>query len=261
MDHKQVGQFWDENADTWTQLARMGCDLYRDHINTPAFLAMLSDVNGLSGLDIGCGEGYNTRMVAQRGAKMTAIDISPKFIANAQEYEQREPLGIKYDRASAVELPFDDDSFDFAIATMSLMDIAETEKAIAEAYRIIKQGGFFQFSITHPCFWTSSWEWIRDESGKRTALKCGDYFAEQNGDIERWIFGATPAELKAKLLPFKIPRFTRPLSKWLNMLIKTGFILEQFDEPRADKQTLQQHPELADTNIVAYFLIIRCRKA
>ena len=67
MNHREVGKIWDENAANWSKLNRMGCDLYRDYVNTPAFLSMLPDVKGLKGLDIGCGEGYNTRQVAKKG--------------------------------------------------------------------------------------------------------------------------------------------------------------------------------------------------
>ncbi len=95
MDHKEVGKIWDENAANWSKLSRMGCDVYRDHVNTPAFLAMLPDVKGLQGLDIGCGQGHNTRKVAEQGAKMSAIDISPVFIKYAKEAEEKKPLGIE----------------------------------------------------------------------------------------------------------------------------------------------------------------------
>ena len=53
--------------------------------------------------------------------------------------------------ASAVALPFADASFDFAVACMSLMDIPETERVLAETYRVLRPCGFFQFSIEHPC--------------------------------------------------------------------------------------------------------------
>jgi trans-aconitate methyltransferase len=66
MDHEEVGRPWNENAEVWTQLVRAGYDLYRDGLNTPAFFEMLPDVDGLSGLDVGCGEGHNTRLLAQR---------------------------------------------------------------------------------------------------------------------------------------------------------------------------------------------------
>lgn len=40
MDHEEVGRFWNANADSWTKLARAGCDVYRDYLNTPAFFDM-----------------------------------------------------------------------------------------------------------------------------------------------------------------------------------------------------------------------------
>ena len=260
MDHKEAGKYWDENAEAWTKLARMGCDTYRDYVNTPAFLEMLPKIKGLKGLDIGCGEGYNTRKVAEFGAKMSAIDISPTFIRYAKELEKTEPLGIEYQTASAVELPFDDELFDFSVSTMAFMDMPEPDKAMKEAWRILKPGGFLQFSILHPCFLTPKREWIRDEDGKQIALKCGDYFKELKGGIDTWIFSTVPKNLRGKVAKFKTPCFYLTLSNWLNLLIDTGFKLEHFAEPMADNETIKQVPHLADTQIVAYFLIIRCRK-
>ena len=135
MDHEEVGRYWDANAEAWTELVRAGYDHYRDGLNTPAFLEMLPEVKDLSGLDIGCGEGHNTRLVAKRGARMTGVDISGTFVRHAVEAEQDEPLGIRYERASAVDLPFEDATFDFATAFMSLMDIPEVGLALKEAFR------------------------------------------------------------------------------------------------------------------------------
>ena len=80
MDRTDVAACWEANAETWTRHARAGYDLYRDALNTPVFLANLPPVAGLKGLDIGCGEGSNTRKLAERGARMTAVDIAPTFI-------------------------------------------------------------------------------------------------------------------------------------------------------------------------------------
>ena len=251
---------WDENAADWTRLARAGYDRCRDLVNTPAFLDMLPDVSGLSGLDIGCGEGYNTRLVARRGAKMQAIDISATFVRHASEQEQAEPLGIQYQFASAVELPFADASFDFAVATMSLMDVPEHERALREAFRVLKPGGFLQFSISHPCFQTPRTNWVVDKNGRRVAMECGDYFQAFNGEIEEWTFGAAPAELRSNVRKFRIPRFTHTLSGWLNMVIAAGFSLEHFCEPFPSDAALATDPGLYDLRIIAYFLIVRCRK-
>src|SRR5215813_818484 len=120
MDHNEAGRYWNESAESWTKLARAGYDVYRDYLNTPAFFAMLPRVEGLAGLDIGCGEGQNTRQVAQRGARMTAIDIAEVFIRHARELKQANAAPIDYFVASAVELPFSSGIFDFATAFMSL---------------------------------------------------------------------------------------------------------------------------------------------
>jgi hypothetical protein len=61
MDAKTVAAHWEANAETWTKYSRAGYDRYRDALNTPAFLAMLPAVDGLTGLDLGCGEGSGDR--------------------------------------------------------------------------------------------------------------------------------------------------------------------------------------------------------
>jgi ubiquinone/menaquinone biosynthesis C-methylase UbiE len=260
MDHEEVGRYWDENADVWTELVRAGYDHYRDGLNTPVFLDMLPDVNGLSGLDVGCGEGHNTRLLARRGAHVTAIDISSNFIRHAKETEERQPLGIRYEIASAVDLPFDEAAFDFATAFMSLMDIPETECVLAEVFRVLRPGGFLQFSIGHPCFATPHHKNLRDDTGHTYAHEVGDYFRRLDGEVDEWIFGAAPRILKERLRPFRMPRFTRTLSEWLNLLIEVGFTLERFGEPYPNDEAVRESPGLQDAQVVAYFLHVRARK-
>ena len=260
MDHVEAGKMWEENAANWTKLARMGYDLYRDAVNTPAFFEMLPDVKGLAGLDIGCGGGYNTRLAARRGARMAAIDISPTFIRAAQAEEKERPLGIRYAAASAVELPFEGGAFDFAMATMSIMDVPDHEQAVREAYRVVSPGGFFQFSISHPCFVTPRWKWVRDGEGNKAAVECGDYFECRQDFVTQWIFGAAPQEAKAGMRKFRTPEFFRTLSSWMNIVVDAGFAIERMGEPCADEETARRQPYVADTRIVAYFLHVRCRK-
>jgi ubiquinone/menaquinone biosynthesis C-methylase UbiE len=260
MNHEEAGRYWQANADTWTRLARAGYDVYRDYLNTPAFLKMLPNVTGLAGLDIGCGEGHNTRLIAKRGALVAAIDIAEDFIAHAQYAEVQEPLGIEYRVASAVELPFADAGFDFATGFMSFMDIPETDRVLAEAWRVLKPGGFLQFSICHPCFDTPHRRNLRDAWGRTYAIEVGDYFRNLEGEVSEWLFKAAPPHVKKGLPKFRTPRFTRTLHQWLNLLIDTGFHLEQVAEPRPSDETVRACPDVQDAQIVAYFLHIRVRK-
>jgi ubiquinone/menaquinone biosynthesis C-methylase UbiE len=260
MNHEEVGRYWNANADVWTKLARAGYDVYRDHLNTPAFFEMLPDVAGLSGLDVGCGEGHNTRLLARRGARVTAIDVAENFIAHARREEGREPLGIDYRVASAVELPFPDAAFDFVTAFMSFMDVPETDRVLAEAYRVLKPGGFLQFSICHPCFDTPHRRNLRDAGGRTYALEVGDYFRNLNGEVDEWLFTGAPAEAKRELPKFRVPRFTRTVSQWLNLLIDVGFRLERVAEPRPSDEAVRACPKVRDAQVVAYFFHVRARK-
>lgn len=260
MDHNEVGRCWNGNAEAWTALVRGGYDIYRDHLNTPAFLEMLPDVRRLRGLDIGCGEGHNTRLLARRGARMTGVDIAETFIAHARAAEARDAAGIEYQIASAVQLPFGDEQFDFATAFMSLMGIPETERVVAEAQRVLRPGGFLQFSISHPCFDTPHRKNLRDVHGTTYAIEVGEYFRNQNGEIAEWTFKSAPADVRGGMPLFRTPRFTRTLSEWLNVLIARGFCIERVGEPRPSDETVRRVAALQDAQVVAFFLHVRARR-
>ena len=91
-DHEKTGKYWNSNADTWTRLTRAGYDKCRIYLTFPAFLKILPKVKGLRGLDIGCGEGSNTREIQKLGAQMTGIDISEKFIYYAKDRNETHVL-------------------------------------------------------------------------------------------------------------------------------------------------------------------------
>jgi ubiquinone/menaquinone biosynthesis C-methylase UbiE len=260
MDHREAGRYWEGNAAAWTQLSRLGCDVYRDEVNTPAFLELLPDVAGMSGLDVGCGDGHNTRLFAGRGARMDAVDIAPTFLRFAREAEHRRPLGIRYIEASGLELPFRSGHFDFVTAVMSLMDMPGPDVALRESHRVLQAGGFLQFSILHPCLMPLHRRLVRDREGTAYAVEVGRYFEQVDGEIERWMFSAAPVEAKAGLKEFEVPRFHRTLAEWLNAIIDTGFAVERLAEPRADEETAKRVPAVADTRIAPYFLHVRCRK-
>jgi ubiquinone/menaquinone biosynthesis C-methylase UbiE len=260
MDHLEAGCHWDENADVWTMLSRAGYDVCRDYVNTPAFLEMLPNVTGLRGLDIGCGECHNTRLVAERGAHMTALDLSRRFLGHAAETEARRRQGIRFVNGSAVHLPFAEAAFDFVVSFMCFMDVPETGAVLAEAFRVIKPGGFLQFSITHPCFDLPWRKKIRDANGRSVAYELGGYFERTEGDILEWLFSAAPPQVREGLRRFRTPIFRRTLSEWMNTLVSVGFVFEHMEEPRSGEKVIQQRPELDDMDVIPFFMILRCRK-
>jgi ubiquinone/menaquinone biosynthesis C-methylase UbiE len=245
---------WEANAPAWIEMSRAGGDRYRDLVNTPAFLDALPDVGGLRCLDIGCGEGHNTRLVGERGADVTALDVSGAFLRAARGADP----GGRYVHGDATRLPFADATFDAATAFMSIMDMPDPAVAIGEIARVLRPGGWLQFSITHPVNATPIRAWVDDERGVRTALAIADYFVE--GPITTsWTFKVA-AEMQMDHEPFTITAARRTVSSWMNMVIDAGLTIERVVEPIASEQTASLHPDVADTRIVPYFLIVRARR-
>jgi len=247
---------WNANAAAWTELSRAGFDRYRDLVNTPAFFGLLPPVDGLVCLDLGCGEGHNTRLLAGKGARVAALDIAESFITAAAGHDRS---GICYLVGDGAALPFSASAFDAVTAFMSLMDVAEPERALGEVARVLRPGGFVQFSVLHPVMSAPIGRWVDDESGVRQARAVGDYFY-QGPLTETWTFSAAPAPGRDRYQPFTITYARRTLAGWLSAVLDAGLVIEAIAEPRADEETATAHPQVADTRIAPYFLIIRARK-
>jgi SAM-dependent methyltransferase len=247
---------WDANAPAWIELSRAGFDVYRDLVNTPAFLGMLPSVVGLRALDLGCGEGHNTRLLAGRGVEVVALDITEQFVRAASEFA---PAGIRHVVGDGAVLPFVSSSFDAVTAFMSLMDVADPERTLQEVARVLRPGGLLQFSVAHPLTSTPVRQWVHNEAGQRHALAVGNYFYE--GPIrETWTFGAAPPDIWNSVRPFEITYARRTVAGWLNAVLGAGLAVTAIGEPHADEVTAQAHPEVADTRIAPYFLIIQARR-
>lgn len=263
-DEKKIAQQWDANAPSWVEHVRAGHDLYRDLMNNPAFFAFVGDVSGLRVLDAGCGEGYNTRLFADRGAHMTGVDISQTMIAAAREEEEKNPLGIRYEVRSMGDLScFDASTFDAVLSTMALMDAPDYEAALHDFHRLLKPDGLLAFSVTHPCFTYEILGLETDASGEVVGIRLGDYF--RGGSVEeRWSFSAAQESHETseeQTEPFCITYFQRTLSGYLNPLASAGFALDAVHEPRPDEEACRKFPALRKHRCVPHSLFIKARRA
>lgn len=239
---KYAGDCWEQNAKVWSMLVRKKQDKYRELLNNPAFIDLVGNVKGKKTLDLGCGEGYNTRIFAKLGAKITGIDISQEMISQALKKEKRTPMGIDYKVSSFSDLSmFTNNSFDIVLSTMALMDSPDYDKAIKEAHRVLKTHGKIFFSISHPCFQTKGFSWIKNENGKSKTLTVSNYFTDSSWDTT-WIFSKGQIPEGAK--PFNVPCFPRTLSEYLNVLIDSGFNILRVNEPRPSEMACKKHPWL-----------------
>ena len=253
-DADSVREQWDHNAEGWNHSQRAGLDTYRTSLHGPALVKLVGDVDGKELLDLGCGEGYFSREMAQRGATVTGIDLSPNQLQHAAAHESEKPLGITFREMNASDLAeeFGEEAFDVVTACMSLMDMPEPDRAISAAADVLKPGGRLVFSITHPCFQTPYREWHRDEVGNKLALKVSDYFA--SGPLELNFVAVSD------LYDLATTQFHATLTQWFRWITAAGLRVHNIDEPRPTEEALKQHPDLIDAEMVAYFLLFDARK-
>jgi ubiquinone/menaquinone biosynthesis C-methylase UbiE len=242
LDEAAVAAAWDRNAALWTQEVRSGFDLYRELYTLPAFLNFMPPIAGKQVIDLGCGEGSNTRRFAQLGGTMTGVDLSAEMIGRARA-KKEEALGIAYEIGSFSELSsFSDEAFDCAVSTMALMDGPDLPAALNAAYRVLKPRGALCFSVLHPCFITPALQWLTDESGTHHGVRVGRYF-ERTPFVEYWRFSRRSDESRQQVAgePFEVPRFPRTLSDYVNAVSEAGFRLVRIEEPRPSEDMARKH--------------------
>ena len=112
----------------------------------------IRDFTGVSGkklLDIGCGNGYVTCLYAGAGAGVSAIDLTEKAVELTKSRLNIQGLSAEVQKADAENLPFDDQSFDVVVSFGVLHHTPDTEKALAEIFRVLKPGGRILLMLYH----------------------------------------------------------------------------------------------------------------
>ncbi|MCK4497706.1 methyltransferase domain-containing protein [Candidatus Bathyarchaeota archaeon] len=230
MENDDVRDSWDASAEAWVDFVRTGNDVTRDKLNNPAAFDLIGDVTGLTVLDVACGEGYNTRILARKGAEVTGVDFSSRLIRSAILEERKESLGIRYFISDVANLDgFSDDHYDLVSCFMALQDIENYNESVSEISRILKPRGRFVFSIPHPCFEKISVNGARIEASNR-------YFEETkyalNWDMERLS------------IPFRTISFHRTLTDYFNALNLAGLSVSRLIEPTLTMETARRFPLL-----------------
>lgn len=104
---------------------------------------------GASVLELACGTGIVTRRLRDRlphSVRLIATDLNEAMILYAaRKFGPDESVELK--QADATNLPFADESFNAVVCQFGLMFVPDKERAIREAYRVLKPGGTFLFSV------------------------------------------------------------------------------------------------------------------
>ena len=265
MKKDSIQDQWDKAAKAWVDFVRTGKDYYRTELNHPAMLEVLGDIRGRRILDLGCGEGWNTRIVAKKGANVTGVDFSVRLIDYAALQEKKDKLGIDYLVLDACNLhKFKRNSFDIVICFMALQDIDNYQDAIKEVHRVLKKGGRFVFAVPHPCFEKrmdgdkviSGWEHkkkTKDKSDKGAPFLKVDRYFDTCGYTIAW-------NMKRLTHHFETTSFHRTLSDYADALYKAGLMISRLKEPKPTKRGLAKHPGLKKVLKIPQSIVVEAVK-
>ena len=194
-------------------------------------------------LDLGCGDGRFSRMLAGRGAHPAGVDVIAEMASTAH---RRGPGD--YTISDAAKLPFRDKTFDLVVSYITLVDIPDYRGAISECARVLKPGGSIvvaNLGFTSANAFPNT-GWLRHADGRRLYFAVDNY-ADERAEWYEW-------------RGIRIQNYHRPLSAYMRAYLEAGLNLRFFDEPTPDP-SLRSDYAFENWFRVPYFNVMRWEKA
>lgn len=196
---------WHQNAEAWTRAVRDQQIESRLLVTNQAVVEAVLAYRAQSVLDLGCGEGWLTRTLADQGIQMLGVDAVPDLIAQAQQAGGASYQVSSYEEIIGGSLG-DKAPFDLVVCNFSLFGQASVDALLGYLPQLLSPSGRLVIQTLHPLM-TNREQPYHD--GWRTGSWQG--------------FGpdfANPA-----------PWYFRTLSSWIRLLASSGFGLTDLHEP------------------------------
>jgi SAM-dependent methyltransferase len=151
-------RWWDADADRY-QAEHGGFLGEVDFLWCPEGLreadaGLLGDVAGARVLEVGCGAAACARWLTTRGADVVAIDLSAGMLRHASAAAGASGVRPGLIQADACALPFGAGRFDVAFTAFGAVPfVADSARLMREVHRVLRPGGRWVFSVTHPMRW------------------------------------------------------------------------------------------------------------
>ncbi len=213
MQPDSFAEMFDRNADQWARQEPM---ILSDFAARPLVLHELAPLTGKHVLDLGSGEGYVARLVAQAGARSVfGIDISSEMVARAQAAASGAPCPMTFKSGNATSFrDFPREQFDRVIAVfmVSYLSRAEMTAVFRTVRARLAPGGRFIFTVPHPFL-----PYLRpQEKPVYFDSKGRDYFAGVDESYEGYIW-----RRDGKAVP--VSYMHKTFADYFNALAAAGF--------------------------------------
>jgi SAM-dependent methyltransferase len=176
---------------------------------------LLGEVAGQRILEVGCGAGQCARWLRDQGAQAYGLDLSMRQLAHSARLDAKTGIAVPVVCASADRLPFANGSFDAACSAFGALPfVADAAAVFGEVARVLRPGGRWVFSVTHPM------RWVLPDDPSEAGLVVGRSYFDRTPYVEEDDAGtATYVE------------HHRTMGDWMRALVASGFTLEDLAEP------------------------------
>ncbi len=210
---------WGKEAE-WYSDHLKDSDTYHTKVILPNVLRLIESKSGQRVLEIGCGEGFFAREIAQKGSTVTACDISPELIALAE----KQGGNVTYRVSPAQSISWaSQNEFDVVLAVLTLQNMEHLDVVMKEVARVMKKDGRFIFVLNHPIIrvpQASSWEY--DEEGKVQYRRLNAYLSSKKVEVDMH-----PGKSGKKSVTYS---FHRSLQEYMKLLRGAGLCVTRLEE-------------------------------
>ncbi|MEU8360767.1 class I SAM-dependent methyltransferase [Nonomuraea sp. NPDC048882] len=211
--------WWDGNADDY-QVEHGGFLRDSGFVWGPegldeAAARLLGEVRGRRVLEIGCGAAQCARWLVSQGARVAAFDISHRQLRHSQRLDDATGLRVPVVQADAESLPFGPASFDVACSAYGALPfVADPLAVFREVRRVLRPGGRFVFSVSHPIRWA-----FPDDPGPGGLTS------------DRSYFDRSPYEERDERGTLTYVEHHRTMGDWVGLLAASGLTITGLLEP------------------------------
>jgi len=200
---------WDMLAPIRLKQIESGQDITFNHVLSPA-MHELADVQSGPVLDLGCGVGVMAEEFSRLGWDVVGVDPSSVSISLARKVSSGQ---VEYKSYSAEEYSSNSKRrFSTIVSNMVLMDTINLNSFMEAVATLLKRGGVFVFSITHPCFWPEYYaDWF--EYNKELIVESPFRISNQQD------------------CRLNSTHVHRPLATYVKAIVDAGLALEALTEP------------------------------
>lgn len=172
---------WKKVAGWYDKTVKEG-ESYQNKVIYPNLSRWFQDVKGKKVIDVGCGQGFFSRLLAEKGAIVTGVDSGGPLIQIAKSENKH----LKFIKADAQNLSFAKaGEFDVALCVLSLQNMENLKAVLGEISRVLKSNGKLIAVLNHPAFripQNSSWGF--DEKNKIQYRRIDSYLSPAKTKID-----------------------------------------------------------------------------